>query len=204
MSNPGVITLSSKKIGHHASFRVEDNLGESIHFHYNDIRVDLTIPELLNIADTCDEAIRALIPCSDFDPDEYDPEFLNRYSQYLIDLERIEERDIPASELYIQSRGLFGLPVTRRIRSLSSSHRQDGEGKEETPILFNDSKVLMSGADSVRALDGAVTVRIFHFRKNKHSVSRHPWIKYLFKWDAYRIRDALTCLYIRLKGRKNG
>lgn len=72
MSNPGVLTLTSKQISHRRHFRVEDNLGESIHFHYNDIRIDLTIKELLQISRECDRAIYDLIPEKSFRIEDYE------------------------------------------------------------------------------------------------------------------------------------
>ena len=48
MSNPGVIELFGfefrNNFGNH-SFRVEDNIGEAIHFHFDNIRLDLTVKE---------------------------------------------------------------------------------------------------------------------------------------------------------------
>lgn len=81
MSNPGVLTLSNKEISPTKSFRVEDNLGEAVHFHYNDIRVDMSISELLYLADVNNEAVYDLLGLDKFNMDDYDPDFLNSVSE---------------------------------------------------------------------------------------------------------------------------
>ena len=103
MSNPGVITLTEKEISASKSFRVEDNLGESIHFHYNDIRIDLTIKELLYIASVCDETIYELVSAENFNLDNFDGDFLNKYSQCLMDLENVTEDQV-AVKVYTGSK----------------------------------------------------------------------------------------------------
>lgn len=47
MSNPGVILLAAhtKSSGCFEKIRIEDNIGESIHIHLDDFRIDLTIKE---------------------------------------------------------------------------------------------------------------------------------------------------------------
>ena len=48
MSNPGVIELFNfayrYRSGNH-SFRIEDNIGEAIHLHLDNIRLDLSVKE---------------------------------------------------------------------------------------------------------------------------------------------------------------
>jgi hypothetical protein len=59
MSNPGVILLSehSKRGGSFEKLRVEDNLGESIHIHLDDYRVDLTLEEFKVFSDLIWQAL---------------------------------------------------------------------------------------------------------------------------------------------------
>ena len=54
MSNPGVINLFSifKKTGIINRFQVEDNIGESIHIHINNFRIDLTIDEFYKLVNS--------------------------------------------------------------------------------------------------------------------------------------------------------
>ena len=181
MSNPGVLTLTKKQLSARKNFRVEDNLGESVHFHYNDIRVDLTMKELLSIADQCDAAIYDLIPTKDFKVEDFDGDFLNDYSQCLIDLEEVERIRVPVQKLYEQDKGFLGLPVVRHLRK----GKREAGSKGYDLVLFNNSPVIMYGMPR----DGDVTVSAIRlmFRNGKYSVGMHPWIQFLFKWDKKRV-----------------
>lgn len=204
MSNPGVITLMEKEISASKSFRVEDNLGESIHFHYNDIRIDLTIPELLYIADVCDDTIYELVKADHFNLDDYDGNFLNTYSQYLMDLEQVVTDTVSLRDFYVQCKGLFHLPVRRRLNATRAKKILARPKKEisryeitsgETvyqPVLFNNNNTLMYGEEDVAKLylehpDQQISVLRMKFENEKHSISKHPWIPFLFKWDKKRL-----------------
>jgi len=51
MSNPAVIILSQvHKVGAIRNIRLEDNIGECIHLHFNEIRFDLSIEELKQLS----------------------------------------------------------------------------------------------------------------------------------------------------------
>ena len=66
MSNPGVIYLSSTKTKQNGSFRLEDNIGEAIHLHYENFRVDLTTSVFLNLSTTIEKSIEELINIPNF------------------------------------------------------------------------------------------------------------------------------------------
>ena len=203
MSNPGVITLTEKEISASKSFRVEDNLGESIHFHYNDIRIDLTIPELLYISDICDETIYELVGATNFQLDDYDGEFLNTYSQCLMDLECVKKDTVSLQDLFIQTKGYLHLPVRRKLTTFRSKkilslpeRKKNGYDfeprKRYLPVLFNNNNTIMYGTEAVAKLyveqpDQEITVLRMMFEDNKHSVSKHPWIPFLFKWNKKRL-----------------
>ena len=62
MSNPGVINLFSffKRSGIIKRFQIEDNIGESIHIHVNNFRIDLTIKEFYRLVDSLRENCKEL------------------------------------------------------------------------------------------------------------------------------------------------
>ena len=60
MSNPGVYYLSSSKALKLNSFRVEDNIGECIHIHYGNLRLDFTIREFLQLSIIMEKAVYEL------------------------------------------------------------------------------------------------------------------------------------------------
>jgi len=59
MSNPGVIKLAYKKTKNHIVW-LDDNIGESIHFHLDNLRIDFTIDEFIEFADRV-EKIQSLL-----------------------------------------------------------------------------------------------------------------------------------------------
>lgn len=202
MSNPGVLTLTKKQLSARKNFRVEDNLGESVHFHYNDIRVDLTMKELLAIADQCDAAIYDLIPAKDFKMEDFDGDFLNSYSQCLIDLEGVEKVQVPVSGLYIQDKGFLGLPTVRKVRGarLASGERVIDKENHDV-VLFNESPVVMYGTACCK--EGNISAIRLRFRQGKYSVGMHPWIQFLFCWDKKRVWNLLKRIYDSFNDRRS-
>ena len=86
MSNPAVIVLSDcfSKEGH--SFRIEDNIGESIHIHYNNLRYDFTVNEFLRLVEIIEDCIDKHIDIKGFKLNNYDSIFLKNISSDLIDI----------------------------------------------------------------------------------------------------------------------
>lgn len=202
MSNPGVITLTQKRIDRNKSFRVEDNLGESIHLHYNDIRIDLTIRELIKLAEICDETIYELINVEGFNLDDFDDDFLMKYSRELADLQSIDKETVKVSDLYYQKHAHGSLWKNKHIS------KYDGNGGSSfTPVLFNDGKVLAFGAETaakVYKTDRNATIEVYRlrFEKNKYSISNHPVLSYLFKWNKARIIRTGENIVRKILGKK--
>lgn len=188
MSNPGVITLTQKELSPTKSFRVEDNLAEAIHFHYNDIRIDLSIAELMYLAKESDDIIYDLVKAKNFNLDDYNQDFLNDYSQVLIDLISVEKEVVSVSDLYYQTVNGIGLPVKRKVKKTAQSYENNDK---YLPVLFNDNTVFY-GTEQISSIlkndENAKTEVIrWKFENGKHTVSKHPWIPYLFKWDKKRL-----------------
>ena len=61
--NAGVITLASDNLNGtimNNRLDIEDNIGEGIHIHYKNFRMDFTIKDFLKFAQACDESLRKL------------------------------------------------------------------------------------------------------------------------------------------------
>lgn len=208
MSNPGVLTLTQKNISANKKFRVEDNLGESIHFHYNDIRIDLTIKELLYMSDLCDEVIYELVNAKDFFLDVFDGEFLNKYSQYLIDLESVKGDTALAGDLYYRSKNLLHLPVRRkmtvkRAEKLLKSQGSTDVSKKYKIVLFNDNPTIMYGekqAAEQLLMNGGQPIPVLrmYYEGGKYSEPKMPWIPFLFKWDKKRLIHTAKSIAMKL------
>ena len=200
MSNPGVITLTQTKIGKKSRFRVEDNLGESIHFHYNDLRVDLSIPELLYLGEEADKVIYDRVNAPGFSLDDLDGDTLMAIADKLIDLTAVEKITVPLSSLYTEEPGFLHLPVWKKLSSAVSDTTKD-----PVPIvLFNDQPIIRYGKAYARQRlkNGQIEIEAIRltFKDNKYSLDRHPWIAVLFHWDKARIIRILKTVGNKLLG----
>ena len=59
-TNVGVITLFSQEVSdgafkHDLRFIVEDNIGEGVHIHYKNMRLDFTVSDFLKLSDSCEK-----------------------------------------------------------------------------------------------------------------------------------------------------
>tara|TARA_Y100001938_G_C7899782_1_gene334065 strand:+ start:189 stop:389 length:201 start_codon:yes stop_codon:yes gene_type:complete len=65
MSNAAVVLLNKKKILAAPKLcskrlQIEDNIGEGIHIHYRNLRLDFTIRDFYAFADACEKAIEEI------------------------------------------------------------------------------------------------------------------------------------------------
>ena len=103
MSNPGVIVLDNckknllQKIFNRNSFRyvqIEDNIGEAIHIHFDDFRIELTLEEFFQFCDSLKETLNNLVNVENFNINQIDPLFFRYASKHIDDLKEIEIVDI--------------------------------------------------------------------------------------------------------------
>jgi hypothetical protein len=101
MSNPGVITLvnASSKKGKFQRFVIEDNIGESIHLHIDNTRVDFTIEEFFEFSDLIRKSLLNLNFTGGYNLDSFDEHFLMKCSVYLPKLKSIEIEEAKLSNL---------------------------------------------------------------------------------------------------------
>lgn len=108
MSNPGVIVLATTKknilqrILNRNSFRifqVEDNIGEAIHIHLDDLRIELSIDDFFELCDGLKVALNELVNIENFNIKHIDPLFFKYVSKYLEDLENIKIHKVYKDEV---------------------------------------------------------------------------------------------------------
>ncbi len=101
MSNPAVITLAnaSSKKGKFKRFVIEDNIGESIHLHIDNMRVDFSVKEFLRFSGMIKKSILKLDFLKGYSIENFDEHFLNNCICLLPKLKRIEIEEIELSEL---------------------------------------------------------------------------------------------------------
>ena len=115
MSNPGVFTLVEFQLDG-KRFCIEDNIGEAIHIHYGNFRLDLTVQEFLNMADDMVDSISQLIEVPNFDIESIDPLFLYEISRYLPDLEKVTVDRLHLDDLKIDTFFMGCVPVVRELK----------------------------------------------------------------------------------------
>ena len=76
MSNPAVIKLQSTKIGNRKVW-LDDNFGESIHVHIDDIRIDLTVREFEQMYEDLCATLNRMVEVENFDAKRMDPAFIS-------------------------------------------------------------------------------------------------------------------------------
>ncbi|MGM0641874.1 MAG: hypothetical protein ACQESN_10670 [Thermotogota bacterium] len=108
MSNPGVITLFNA-IDNKSKFNrfvIEDNIGESIHIHIDNFRIELSIQEFLTLSATIKEALNNIDILPKYQIDDFDLHFFyNRIALYFDLIEEIKIENIPIKELKCSVKG---------------------------------------------------------------------------------------------------
>ncbi|MBE5980975.1 MAG: hypothetical protein E7249_17915 [Paenibacillaceae bacterium] len=118
MSNPAVITLASLSDikGFPYRFEIEDNIGEAIHIHYKDIRMDLTIKEFLELAEAIEEIINDLVEVEEFRCRDFDPVNLVGLAPLLPFLSDIIYTEVFLEDLIVDTYDEGGNPVLLNLK----------------------------------------------------------------------------------------
>lgn len=130
MSNPAVLMLVNLPTKNGGRFKVEDNIGESIHIHYNNFRIDFTIEEFLNFTKIIEGSVVNLIDNEAFNINNFDPIFLHNISHMLVDIERVSMDTIKLSDLIVTKTGLFGVPKWTSLKESKVYRAINGDSKE--------------------------------------------------------------------------
>lgn len=175
MSNPGVIDLSSGIIANRL-FKIEDNIGECIHIHFGEIRLDLTIKEFNEICNKINYALESLINIKNFCINTISPDFLLEIAENLIELKEIKIEKIELQNLYTileeKDYKQVSIKESSKIRNLICSNIE----MNYDIILFNDQNFVRSGIEKVEKLyrdNGNIDVQIkrFYFNNNAFNIN---------------------------------
>jgi len=101
MSNPAVITLAniSSRTGKFKRFVIEDNIGESIHLHIDNIRIDFSINEFLEFSNMVRKSLSEMNLLCGYPLENFDEYFLMECADCLPKLKSIEIEEIKLSKL---------------------------------------------------------------------------------------------------------
>ncbi len=143
MSNPAVIMLVDTNTKSGGRFKVEDNIGESIHIHYDNFRMDLTIEQFISFSTLIEEALVNLINNETFNIENFDPMFLYEISYMLKDLKCVSHEKIKLSDMIVSKEGLFGIPRWSDLYGSRVYRAINGDSKENDNYIqenfFNQS-----------------------------------------------------------------
>lgn len=136
MSNPAVTKLVRDDIGN-LRFWMDDNIGESIHIHLADFRLDLTVEEIEQLAGELADSMNLLLDIEGFDCKKMDPVFLSLLlAKRLKYLKSVKLDTVRLSELIVNYRNKFGflkynkLTESRAVKALrGDSSENDGARK---------------------------------------------------------------------------
>lgn len=173
MSNPGVKCLASYKDRNHY-MSIEDNIGESIHIHYDDIRIDLTIRDFFKLVDKLNDILNKLVDVDDFRIQDYDPIFMDHMSRYIVDLEKIEITEINTSDINVLTKNIIGMPVVKNImysrvmKALNGDSSENNRYIQENIFGQDNSKRLNLNYCYVKDLkiDSLIKPRVVFFNDN--------------------------------------
>ncbi|MBQ4404004.1 MAG: hypothetical protein II857_06285 [Selenomonadaceae bacterium] len=159
MSNPGVIQLFGfnykiNDVSH--SFRVEDNIGEAIHFHFDNFRLDLTVKEFRAFADDMLDAITAAVNVEGFDARKQDLESLFRHANQLSFLREVRIEYMPVKNIIVDTLDKSGnvvykyLKHSRVVKALRGDYAENDVHYQQNLIGQNNLQRLFSIFESVR------------------------------------------------------
>ncbi|WP_026507436.1 nucleoside-diphosphate sugar epimerase/dehydratase [Butyrivibrio sp. MC2013] len=115
MSNPGVIKLASNDIQGHKLW-IDDNIGESIHIHYDTFRIELSSKLFIENTARLKEIMAKLMNIDIYALDE---RFLFTAIDILSDDIDIKTKTVRLSELYVrEENGPCNLPYCKRVLAL--------------------------------------------------------------------------------------
>ena len=153
MSNPGVIELVGFQLLPNTALRfcIEDNIGEAIHFHYANMRLDFTVKEFFALADNLLLAINELVAVDGFDAREFDPLFLLQIAGFLPHLQKVTIENIPLNKLLVETeKGVLPLAHSRVVKALKGNTAENDRFQQiNMPGQSNNAR-LKAMLDSVK------------------------------------------------------
>ena len=115
MINPGVILLASLRYANYR-FDIEDNIGEAIHIHYLDMRLDLTIKEFFALASDIEKITDMLMSENRVSRLDFDSAFFIDLVGYVPDLEKITFETVMLADLQVDTCDETGAVSIRSLK----------------------------------------------------------------------------------------
>ena len=122
MSNAGVIMLAEKTINGQ-SFRIEDNIGEAIHIHFGNMRIDMTVNEFLDFGKQTENIVNQMIDIDGFDVRNFNPICLYEIMCRFINLRAVSLDHVQLSQLntYSNDGNIIKISDSRVVEALAGN-----------------------------------------------------------------------------------
>lgn len=131
MSNPAVTKLVRDRIGR-LSFWMDDNIGESVHIHLADFRMDMTVEEIFALSEELKDTMNKLVDVEGFDCEKIDPVFLSLLlAKRLKHLKATKIDHVMLEDLLVNHRTRLGflkyqkLSESRAVKALRGDSREN-------------------------------------------------------------------------------
>ncbi len=194
MSNPGVITLATDE---KYEIKIEDNIGEAIHIHYQNIRLDLTTAEFEKLTSCMNDVINELVPVAGFNSYNINPKNLVEISAFLHKLQKVQTDEMYLDDLLVNDISNKYVPL-KKIKA-NKGERTKEFLQDEQIILFGDKNFVICGQEKCKNLYNTQgntkiqvirlffdeSIKIKDIRKKQSSISIKRRIKNLYKRTIY-------------------
>lgn len=204
MINPGVITLASlndmENMHFPYRFCVEDNIGESIHIHYKELRLDLTVQEFKNLSDKIPMIIESLVNVPNFSCDDYDPVVLTTISDKLANLVKVEEREIFLNDILVDTFDENGKQIfaplfeSRVYKALCGFDGENNAHKNQFNFFKHGSSEKVSNDERIKFNLEQIKKHGYPYKNELICVNEHNQI-----WDGQHRAACLLYLYGNIK-----
>ncbi|MCR5566931.1 MAG: hypothetical protein K6F61_08760 [Clostridiales bacterium] len=153
MSNPGVISLVSIKDLPYR-FEIEDNIGEAIHLHFQDIRLDLSIQDFERLAQQTEDVLNILYGEKGFKCSDFNETFLFGLAKLLPQIEAISEDKVPLNEMMVDTFTEEGEHCYRpleesRVMKALRGDQAENDGREQVNLFEAGAEIPMSNKTRV-------------------------------------------------------
>jgi hypothetical protein len=177
MSNPGVIVLA--KATRPASFRrfvVEDNIGESIHLHVDNLRIDFSVDQFLSFARIIEESLAGLELIPGYSLGNFDENFLSSIASLLPKLQAVSVEKVKLSSLRCIVRGRrFGRIPKVSLRQVTDTPAYKFLRGEDDGFLKyeQDSYHSTSNEQRLNAVVDSIKMHGYPYKGNYISIFNH-------------------------------
>lgn len=155
MSNPAVVKLDRNHVNKSMVW-LDDNFGESIHIHIDDIRVDLTVEEFKSLNDDLGFILNDLLRIDNFDITKIDPVYLSLWLwPRLSMISSVSIDTIKLGDMFVRSmdgKRIEKLEDSVEIKALNNvSKENDTFKRESNHVGQTDTQRLQGILDSIKA-----------------------------------------------------